>query len=175
MVVQSMPDANPIKWHLAYTTWFFDTFHSQSPGSRLSRVSRELRLYVQLVVLTVGHMHAAAPGGRLEWSAPRPLLLQLLPIESTRSAPAGHAPTQAPHPLQRSANTAGRERSSHRIAPSGQRPLQLIHVTRRHARQRSRSTCASPSSALATGSRVVCGHTLTQSPQKVHPAVSKRR
>ncbi|HET6912980.1 MAG TPA: ergothioneine biosynthesis protein EgtB [Rhodanobacteraceae bacterium] len=72
-VMQSMPDASPVKWHLAHTTWFFEQF-------LLARQAGYVPLHPQWRYLfnsyyqSVGPMHARARRGLLS----RPTLAEVL-------------------------------------------------------------------------------------------------
>jgi ergothioneine biosynthesis protein EgtB len=64
MMVQSMPDASPAKWHLAHTTWFFERFVlERNPAYRSPHP--EWNYLFNSYYQTVGPMHARPRRGVL--------------------------------------------------------------------------------------------------------------
>ena len=73
MMVQSMPDASPAKWHLAHTTWFFEQFLlGRDPAWRPRHP--EWHYLFNSYYQTVGPMHARPRRGLLS----RPSLAEVL-------------------------------------------------------------------------------------------------
>ncbi|MGL4573639.1 MAG: ergothioneine biosynthesis protein EgtB [Burkholderiaceae bacterium] len=57
MQVQSMPDASPIKWHLAHTTWFFETFLLQRFARGYQALNPAYRTLFNSYYVGVGERH----------------------------------------------------------------------------------------------------------------------
>jgi len=72
--LQSMPDASPVKWHLAHTTWFFETFvvADAQPGYRTPDPA--YRMLFNSYYETVGPQHPRPARGLLS----RPSLDEVL-------------------------------------------------------------------------------------------------
>src|SRR5262245_33006942 len=72
-VVQSMPEASPVKWHLAHTSWFFEAFVLQPhvPGYRL--------FHPQFSFLFNSYYQAVGP----RWAPERRGLLSRPTVEET--------------------------------------------------------------------------------------------
>ena len=73
-VVQSMPDASPVKWHLAHTTWFFEEFVLQHavPGYKFH--DAQFRFLFNSYYNSVGPMHSRPQRGLLS----RPTVEQVM-------------------------------------------------------------------------------------------------
>lgn len=65
VVVQSMPDASPAKWHLAHTTWFFETFVLQAARPGSSSFHPQFSYLFNSYYNAVGKRHARAQRGLL--------------------------------------------------------------------------------------------------------------
>jgi ergothioneine biosynthesis protein EgtB len=61
--VQSMPDASPVKWHLAHTTWFFETFILECHESGFAPHHPAYRMLYNSYYNGIGEKHARAQRG----------------------------------------------------------------------------------------------------------------
>ena len=64
-VVQSMPDASPAKWHLAHTSWFFETFVLGGEGTGYSPAHPEYGELFHSCFIGVGRRHLQPERGLL--------------------------------------------------------------------------------------------------------------
>jgi len=78
MVVQSMPDVSPTKWHLAHVTWFFERFVLEPHLENYSRFDDEYHYLFNSYYYTAGEMHARPRRGLLS----RPTLSDILDYRS---------------------------------------------------------------------------------------------
>lgn len=70
--VQSMPDASPVKWHLAHTNWFWETF-ILAPRS-VGQTNSEYQFLFNSYYESLGHRHARPQRGLIT----RPDLTEIL-------------------------------------------------------------------------------------------------
>jgi ergothioneine biosynthesis protein EgtB len=60
---QSMPDASPVKWHLAHTTWFFETFILERHEPGFAPHHPSFRMLYNSYYNGIGEKHARAQRG----------------------------------------------------------------------------------------------------------------
>jgi ergothioneine biosynthesis protein EgtB len=73
-MIQSMPDASPVKWHLAHITWFFETFVLEASAPGYVAVDPAYRVLFNSYYVGVGERHPRAERGLIS----RPSLEQVL-------------------------------------------------------------------------------------------------
>src|SRR3569833_1824977 len=62
---QSMPDASPVKWHLAHTTWFFETFILERHEPEFRAYHPAFRMLFNSYYNGIGEKHVRAQRGLL--------------------------------------------------------------------------------------------------------------
>ncbi len=72
--IQSMPDASPVKWHLAHTTWFFETFILSRHNAERALFNPAFKVLFNSYYHAVGDRHPRPQRGLLS----RPALSEVL-------------------------------------------------------------------------------------------------
>jgi ergothioneine biosynthesis protein EgtB len=72
--LQSMPDASPVKWHLAHTSWFFETFILEEALAGYRHFHPQFRVLFNSYYNAVGEKHPRPERGMLS----RPALTEVL-------------------------------------------------------------------------------------------------
>jgi ergothioneine biosynthesis protein EgtB len=76
--IQSMPDASPVKWHLAHTTWFFETFILTRMNAQREPFHPAFRVLFNSYYNAIGDKHPRPQRGLLS----RPSLGEVLEYRS---------------------------------------------------------------------------------------------
>src|SRR5262245_53421888 len=63
--LQSMPDASPVKWHLAHTSWFFETFVLEPALAGYRRFDESYRVLFNSYYNLVGDQHPRPERGMI--------------------------------------------------------------------------------------------------------------
>jgi ergothioneine biosynthesis protein EgtB len=97
--VQSMPDASPTKWHLAHTTWFFETFILERYESGFVPFDAQFRVLFNSYYNGIGAKHPRSQRGLVT----RPSLQQVMAYRA--QVEARMAEVLAAHPHDTELNT----------------------------------------------------------------------
>jgi len=92
--LQSMPDASPVKWHLAHTTWFFETFVLVPRAPSYRAFDPHFRMLFNSYYNGVGERHPRPERGLIS----RPDLARVQAYRAHVDAAMGELLQQAPAP-----------------------------------------------------------------------------